>query len=545
MTRECYRIGDLQIDVGAATVYRDGEELSLPPLSRRLLLVLARRAPDVAGTERLIAEVWQGAAVSDETLTQRIALLRRALSEDGRRPTYIRAVRGMGYRLIPEVERLSAIRHRVVQTAQREQPKPAKWPFRRVAALAICVTAATAIALFALRDSTVSGAETSRATAEELISRGGFYQVRQDSRDNRLAIEIFQTALDRQPDHPDALVGLSLSISQGVTKFNRPTRTAAAALSLAEQALRLVPNDAEAHRARAFALDSRGRISDALDAYRRAADLDPNGGAALSSVAYLLYVQGHLAEALRSNLEAAARREPGNYHEIQVGMILATLGFEREANVWLTRALELRPDNVFAAASLAQFELERGRLMEAKGVARGAISRGVVRPELHLTLGHAALLEGLPDAASDRYRAAQAASPRRAYGTARLLILERSVGATPALEERYLSAVEKLRQEREAGDEWPLPALREALLHTAFGDEPRALRALDEAIDLGYRNVEWLKRDPMLESLRENPGFEVRIAEIRKVVAAERQRVLSAHWLPRGLLFSTSLGAVS
>lgn len=545
MSRECYRIGDLEIDVGATTVYRGGEELSLPPLSFRLLLILARFAPDVAGTERLIAEVWRGVAVSNETLTQRIALLRRALGEDGRRPTYIRAVRGSGYRLIPEVERVSEIRRHPSGRASPDRPKPAVRWLRHLAATAACVTVAGALGLAALGDSAGSRATTSRASAEELISRGSFYQSRHDARDNRLAIEIFQTALDRQPNHPDALVGLSLSLSQGVTKFNRPAQGTEAALSLAEQALRLVPSDAGAHRARAFALDSRGQISDALEAYRRSAALDPESGAALSSAAYLLYVQGHLAGALRSNLQAARHPDPGNYHEIQIGLTLAALGFEHEARVWLTRALELRPDNVFAAATLGRLELERGRIRQAKRIARDAISRGIVRPELHLTLGHAELLAGHRDTAATHYRAARAVNPRRGHGTARLLILERLNGTTPALEARYRRAVDGLRRDREEGDEWPECAVREALLHAAFGYEARALQALDQAIALGYRNVEWLRRDPMLESLRESPGFEERIAAIRQAIDAERQRVLSARWLPPELLRSRAHGTFS
>ncbi len=81
MDRERYRISDLAIDVGAASMTRDGESLHLPRLSFDLLVALARRAPDVVPADELITEVWQGTAVSDETLTQRVALL-RALARD-------------------------------------------------------------------------------------------------------------------------------------------------------------------------------------------------------------------------------------------------------------------------------------------------------------------------------------------------------------------------------------------------------------------------------------------------------------------------------
>jgi len=106
---ERYRVGDLSIDGDTFEVRRgDGERISLPGLTFDLLLALARRAPRVVDSEELIAEVWSGAAVSDETLIQRVALLRRALDDDAREPRYVRSVRGRGYCLVAPVEKLDA-----------------------------------------------------------------------------------------------------------------------------------------------------------------------------------------------------------------------------------------------------------------------------------------------------------------------------------------------------------------------------------------------------------------------------------------------------
>lgn len=104
MQRERYRIADLTIDVEGVSVLReDGASLPLPRLSFDLLVALARRAPDVVRSDELVATVWAGVAVSDETLTQRVALLRRALGDEAKNPRYLRAVRGRGYQLVPEV----------------------------------------------------------------------------------------------------------------------------------------------------------------------------------------------------------------------------------------------------------------------------------------------------------------------------------------------------------------------------------------------------------------------------------------------------------
>jgi DNA-binding winged helix-turn-helix (wHTH) protein len=102
--RECYRVADLTIDVGAMRVWQDGQERRLPPLSFELLILLVRRAPDVVSRDECLATIWRGVVVGPETLKQRVKLLREALADDSRRPRYVETVRGSGYRLRPPVE---------------------------------------------------------------------------------------------------------------------------------------------------------------------------------------------------------------------------------------------------------------------------------------------------------------------------------------------------------------------------------------------------------------------------------------------------------
>lgn len=98
------QILDIEIDSASGTVWRSGQVIDLPDLSFRLLRVLASRAPAMVSKDELIAEVWGDVVVSDETLMQRVRLLRQALGDDGQNPRYIASVRGRGYRLAAPVE---------------------------------------------------------------------------------------------------------------------------------------------------------------------------------------------------------------------------------------------------------------------------------------------------------------------------------------------------------------------------------------------------------------------------------------------------------
>jgi len=97
------RVGDLEIDTRGRRVSCDGEAIELPEPSWLLLQTLIECWPGVATQEELLAEVWPDAVVGEETLTQRVKLLRHSLGDDRRRPRYITTVGGVGYRLAERV----------------------------------------------------------------------------------------------------------------------------------------------------------------------------------------------------------------------------------------------------------------------------------------------------------------------------------------------------------------------------------------------------------------------------------------------------------
>lgn len=93
------RIGDFTIDSSRQSIRRDGDAqpLTLHRGSLDLLLALAERTGAVVSKEELLAAVWPGRVVSENSLQQAIRKLRLALGDD--RGEMIQLVRGFGYRL--------------------------------------------------------------------------------------------------------------------------------------------------------------------------------------------------------------------------------------------------------------------------------------------------------------------------------------------------------------------------------------------------------------------------------------------------------------
>ncbi len=94
-------IGQLRIDTDKALVSKKGQELYLSALEYRLLLVFFNHRGQVLSRTKLLEEIWNSAGdfVGDNTLIVYIKRLREKVEDDPQNPTYIKTVRGMGYRL--------------------------------------------------------------------------------------------------------------------------------------------------------------------------------------------------------------------------------------------------------------------------------------------------------------------------------------------------------------------------------------------------------------------------------------------------------------
>jgi DNA-binding response OmpR family regulator len=92
--------GDVDVDISARVVQRDGHYVPLTPMEFDLLLALIKRRGAVASRHELMREVWgYHASVVSRTVDTHVAELRRKLESDPAAPRHILTVRKAGYRL--------------------------------------------------------------------------------------------------------------------------------------------------------------------------------------------------------------------------------------------------------------------------------------------------------------------------------------------------------------------------------------------------------------------------------------------------------------
>lgn len=102
-TKRSFRIGEWRVDFATCEISRNGETMRLETRTMLLLQCLAERAGEVVSVEELLDRVWAGVVVSQDSVYQAVASLRRQLGDDPKQPTYIATAPRLGYRMVAKV----------------------------------------------------------------------------------------------------------------------------------------------------------------------------------------------------------------------------------------------------------------------------------------------------------------------------------------------------------------------------------------------------------------------------------------------------------
>ncbi|MGF6710918.1 DNA-binding winged helix-turn-helix (wHTH) protein/Tfp pilus assembly protein PilF [Luteibacter sp. W1I16] len=507
-----YRLLDLTIDLARQRVERGGTPLDVAGLSFQLLAYLVGHGDRVVGFDELISEVWAPAVVNEETVTQRVRLLRQALGDDARQPRYIRSVRSRGYQL-------GAAPLPLTGAAPRRRTL---WP--AVAAVGILAATSVGVGFLAREQKPVAGAQ------RDVLDRARWYAAMGQRDNNERALALYDRALREAPGDVEALSGASRTRSARSCLYNAGPAEARDALRLATRAVAARQDSAMAWSALGYARDCLGDIPGAIAGYERAVRLDPSDDPSRASAAYLYQEQGRLADALHANLDMRGDPSRVRFREVQLARAYDLLGFASVAEIRYKHLFDLAPDNVFGNIGWPAFLFAHGRFDEAREALAQARTRGTARAELAQLEGELALRRGDRTAAANAFAEARALRPDASL-PATLAVLHGVAPVDPAwLNQRIAATRASL-----AGDPWPASRLELALLLQTAGDRRGAIDALSDAVDKGWRDAGYLRASPLFSPLAGDPGFDAVLDSIARRVEADRNRVLQAPWRPSDL----------
>ncbi|WP_394229216.1 winged helix-turn-helix domain-containing protein [Shewanella colwelliana] len=542
-----YQFANLTLNTQLGTVINtQGEEVQLPHLSYQLLCALCEAAPAIVSQQSLIEKVWPNNVVGDETLKQRIKLLRKSLNDNASAPTYIEAIRGRGYRILPSVEvtplhssnpsvalNLATDGHLPLRQGENY---PTYWKLTSLV-LFTCLLLFSCIAILVSSNHHLSQPNQdslvdvmANSLDNELYQKGLEYYHRYRQEDNRLAIDLFLAAIERDPNMARAYAGLSDAYSQGVFQFNAPSHWQQLAIDAAYKSIALAPNLAQGYKSLGLAYYNRGWLTKAVNANLKALQKTPNYSEAMSNLSFIYRELGQLKQSLNWANKALKANPKNSVSMVHKAQTLTALGQYSQARNTLDRALLLQPDSLLAKEALGHWYLHQGEFTQAWQYYQALNNQ---YPEQLMFLERLAQSALYLDKRSQTLSiAAQLIASDDSNMQEQGLLLQYLASdnsLNPSqLNKSQLSNSRQLiqlyQQRLSKGSDRPSDSYTLALIYSKMGKEEQAYRYLIQAINQGWLASTLIERHPIFAPLKQQASLMQLIGEIETQLTLQQLR---------------------
>lgn len=521
LSRMLLKIKDLVIDPENRVVMRADGTIDLPDLSFDVLVLLARCAPNPVKPSKLATGAWNAEHVSDETIAQRIKLLRKALGDTSKASNYIRTVRGVGYAMAAPVSHVA-----------RPVPRALSHFNPFTGAVIVAVAAAILMSGWMIWDTSsqklTAAPKPTIATETELAETPGAREAAaivdraneqlrlHQARGTEHAITMLRSVLDKYPNHFEARLTLSFALTTKATKFEGDITHKEEAETLARALIGEQPENSNAWSALAYTVGSQGRSDEAIASYEYAIQLNPDNIPAISSVAYEYLMRGQLHHALVMEHRAYKTAGHSLYSEIQIAQVLELIGHPAYKN-WQARAAALNPGQVVMLSELARSHIRKGELKAALAVLDQTNDTDCMAPQILQLRGRIALMQGDVETArsffnrAGRYTNKDLAALNAKYGDP-----NEATSAAPDTP----SGISKMVSVSSPDTHIPY-----AELSAAMGERDTALTFIAQAVNLGWRDTAWLRQSPYLKELMASPEGDDIERHIARELAAQKQLI--------------------
>jgi len=344
------------------------------------------------------------------------------------------------------------------------------------------IVAALKLPLSASEEHTLRTAPTNNLEAYDSYLRGKIRLRRENRENDSVAITLLERAVALDPDFAAAQAELARAYLLRVEQFNpRDTTVVERAWVLTEKALRLDPNLAEAHFARASLLSSvSGRLAPqaAIQEDRRALELNPNLAQAHHQLGSMYLHLGLLDKAV-DEFRRTLAIDPGNYGATRrIGLALVYQG-RYEDGLRLIRQVPPESNQSLWNYQVAWALLYLGRNAEASAVI-------------------------------ERYLR-EHAEDRGGVVTSTRAILDAKTGDAGRAETDIRTAIEKGK----GFVHFHHTAYNIATVYALLRQPVRAVYWLRQAADGGWPCYPYFARDPNLDRIRSDPEFVVFLKDLK------------------------------
>jgi serine/threonine protein kinase/cytochrome c-type biogenesis protein CcmH/NrfG len=358
---------------------------------------------------------------------------------------------------------------------------------------------------------------TQNLVAYDYYLKGRQYYLRYQTQYNENAIQFFQKAVDADPNFALAYVGLcdSYAMQKG---YGVPGASFDMAMNACNKALSIDPNLAIAYATLYKVYTFYGLIQKGEEAIQTAYKLDPNNSMVIGRIGSDYQNKGNLVEAFRFTKRLLELEPTNAFGYFTMGTIYYGLADFGHAEIALKKSIELQPDFIFPYVWLARLYISQDRFNQALETAKSlnptdskamfdvmglteAMSGNYHKAVEHFLKGHRRALEG-----------------RFAHALLKTGQIERG---QKVLEETKQKILQSLKEGQRSQDLEYLAAI----VFCIQGNKVKTFEHLKNACDGGYYYYQFLERDPVFESMRNDPQFQNVISRMKSKAAEARRQL--------------------
>jgi tetratricopeptide (TPR) repeat protein len=285
-------------------------------------------------------------------------------------------------------------------------------------------------------------------------------------------------------------------------------------------------------------LDALGRFDEGLSWYKKSLEVEPDSQSALWNIGLHRWLASSKYPEAVKWFKKAISSDPGDpWSMAHLGRLFLDLGDLDQAEYWIHQSIELGPGSFAPNLAMQLLHLHKGDELASLDYGRRALA---IKQYWALQVFPVQLI-GNHEQKAGRYAEARALyeenrpellsedTPRfdnRNYGAAIDLasVLSRTGEQERAdlLLNRSFQHIQSIPRLGAGGY-----GICDVKIYALQGEKHKALAALRQAIDEGWRSLWWyfLKQDPSLESLHDEPEYQAMVAEIEADMATQLERV--------------------
>jgi TolB-like protein/Tfp pilus assembly protein PilF len=342
-------------------------------------------------------------------------------------------------------------------------------------------------------------------------------------------IELLRRARALDPGYPDVHSWLAWGLALRYMHEGLRSDLDSAVVA-GREAVRLDPDFAPGHVRLGMVLNYRGDREAALAEQRRAVELDPGASDGLANL--YAYDFGSLDEAARHWLPALRADPTSSMLNWQVGRNYQQLGMPERARPLLERSVAFNPRYLPAHYALLSTLVLQGRAGEVRAGIERMLAANGSSPSALFFAGLAAAQIG--DLAAARRYLEEGETGRWIFWDAQGALTLAWILQRSGEEERARALI---RRAAEEFDRWsggrprrPEDYVNLARVRVLQGERAEAVRQMELAVSHGWRLLHDQPGDPILGSLRGDPGYDRLVSRVSDEVERQRARVVREGW---------------